>query len=115
MHDSITAADFDKDAQARELDLIGQRSQVALHEAMSSAPPPQAAIASLGIMLSVLRRIDDALLLSVFSFLARCGNFSACRLRPFTRFFSAILVDELEHFAAGRSRVCKNQKCCVVF
>jgi hypothetical protein len=116
MHDNNSASDFDKAARARELDLVGQRATVALQEAMSSAPaPPQAAIASLGIMLSVLRRIDQALLLSVFNFLALCGNFSACRLRPFASFFSSILVDKLEHFAAGRSRACKNQTWCVVF
>jgi hypothetical protein len=72
------ACSADKFVQNRKI--IGRELRKALQEAMSEeVAPAHADILAYGIMLSLLREIDNTLLMSVYNFQLRCGNDASCR------------------------------------
>ena len=100
---------FEAGTDSHERAAIGEILRLGLREALSSFPaPPQANVLAFTTMLCLLRQIESSLLMSAFCTLLRFGNDAACR------FFSsrmACIVAQLDDFAAGRWRGCRNMTC----
>ncbi len=69
----------DVSARQHERDVIGASLREASRDAMSAPAPHKTDVLACGIMLSLLKQGDDALLLSIFLHLLRSGNDGACR------------------------------------
>ena len=94
---ALKQTDFDRAADVEEVDgasdggyahhrdIICESMQSMLNELMSvAAAAPHPNILSCATMLSLLRQIENHLLVSVFNLLLRSGNDSACRFAPAT-------------------------------
>jgi hypothetical protein len=78
------------DQRMRNRSIIGENIRAFLREDLSEAlASSQSNILACSIMLSLLREIDNTMLLSAYDFLIRSGNDAACRSPPV---FSALFA-----------------------